>query len=287
MKVRYARWLLTLAILLYMPAAFAASCTVKATGVSFGNYTTAIRKVAGTVTVTCTLNSSYSISLNQGLGPGATVTSRSMTSGASVLGYGLYTDAARSVNWGDSAGTNWVTGTGTGKAQKYNVYGEIPANEFSNVATYSDTITVYVQGAGIATATAAIKVTASVLAHCVISASPLNFGTYASIVTDSTTSIDVTCTNNTSYTVGLNAGKSAGATVTKRAMTGPGKALLHYGIYSDSAHTVNWGNTAAQNWVSGAGVGTQQALTVYGEIPAGQFPAPGSYSDTVTATITY
>lgn len=267
--------------------AYAASCTVKATGVSFGNYSTTVLTVVGTVTVTCTKGSSYSISLNQGLGPGATVTSRSMTSGANVLGYGLYSDAARSVNWGDSSGTNWVTGTGTGKAQKYNVYGEIPANEFSAVATYADTITVYVQGSGIATATASIPVKASVVVHCVISASPLSFGTYSGTLTRSTTSIGVTCSNNTSYTVGLNAGTSAGATVTTRAMTGPAGAMLKYGLYSDSGHTVNWGNTAAQNWISGTGAGTLQSLIVYGEIPAGQFPAPGNYSDTIIAKITY
>lgn len=272
---------------LCMSSVYGANCTVKATGVNFGNYTTKIRKVVGTVTVTCTKNHSYAIALNQGIGPGATVTSRSMISGANVLGYGLYTDAARTINWGDSAGTNWVTGTGTGRAQKHNIYAEIPANEFSNVASYSDTITASVEGAGIKTVNASFAVKANMLAHCVISASPLVFGSYSGIVNNATTSINVSCTNNTSYTIGLNKGASAGATVRKRAMTGPGGALLKYALYSDAARTLNWGISAATNWVTGSGIGSQQSLTVYGQIPAGQFPTPGSYSDTIRAVITY
>jgi spore coat protein U-like protein len=35
------------------------------------------------------------------------------------------------------------------------------------------------------------------------------------------------------------------------------------------------------------GNGAAQVETVYGQIPAGQFVAPGSYSDTITATVTY
>lgn len=272
---------------LCMSSAYGANCTVKATGVNFGNYTTKILKVVGTVTVTCTKNHSYAIALNQGIGPGATVTSRSMISGANVLGYGLYTDAARTINWGDSAGTNWVTGTGTGTAQKYNIYAEIPANEFSNVASYSDTIIASVEGAGIKTVSASFAVQANMLAYCVISASPLVFGNYTGIVNDATTSINVSCTNNTSYTIGLNAGSSSGATVSKRAMTGQSGALLYYALFSDATRTVNWGDSAATNWVSGTGTSSQQSLTVYGQIPAGQFPTPGSYSDTIQAVITY
>lgn len=284
---QHLRWTLTILMLMAGSSAYGKSCTIKATGVNFGNYNTAVRKVVGTVTVTCTKNASYAIALNQGLGTGATVTNRSMKSGSNVLGYGLYTDAARSINWGDSAGTNWVTGTGTGLAQKINIYGEIPANEYSNVGTYSDTITASVQGAGFKTANASFAVKANMLAHCILSAAPLVFGSYTGVVNNATTSIDITCTNQTSYTVGLNQGKSSGATVTKRAMTGPSSSLLHYGLYSDAGHTLNWGDTAATNWVSGAGAGSQQSLTVYGQIPGGQFPRPGSYSDTIIAKITY
>ena len=50
-----------------------------------------------------------------------------------------------------------------------------------------------------------------------------------------------------------------------------GVNTLGYGLYSDATWTTNWGNTAATNWVSGTGTGAAQALTVYGQIPAGQY----------------
>jgi spore coat protein U-like protein len=70
-------------------------------------------------------------------------------------------------------------------------------------------------------------------------------------------------------------------------MTGPSASLLHYHLYSDSGHTVNWGNTVGTDTVSMTGSGVAQTLTVYGQVPAGQFVTPGSYSDTITVTLTY
>ena len=53
-------------------------------------------------------------------------------------------------------------------------------------------------------------------------ANNLGFGTYTGSAIAPTTTLSVTCTNGTTYNVGLNAGTSAGATVSARAMTGPG-----------------------------------------------------------------
>ena len=96
----------------------------------------------------------------------------------------------------------------------------------------------------------------------------------------------VSCTSTTTYDVGLSAGLATGASVTTRKMQN-GAALLAYALYSNSTHTTNWGNTAATNWVAGTGSGVAQPLTVYGQIAAGQYPTPGSYSDMITATVTY
>ena len=38
---------------------------------------------------------------------------------------------------------------------------------------------------------------------------------------------------------------------------------------------------------TGSGSGNQQVITVYGQVPAQSTPAPGSYSDTITATISF
>jgi spore coat protein U-like protein len=138
-----------------------------------------------------------------------------------------------------------------------------------------------------ATATTTFAVTATVQATCLISATPMAFGTYTGVAANSTSTVSVTCTNTTPYNVGLNAGLATGATVTARKMTGPGSALLGYALYSDSARTVNWGQTVGTDTVTGAGNGSAQAITVYGAVAAGQYVAPGAYTDTITATVTY
>jgi len=138
-----------------------------------------------------------------------------------------------------------------------------------------------------ATANTTFNVTATVQATCLISASNLGFGTYTGTLIDLTTTVSVTCTNSTAYNVGLNAGTAAGATVTTRAMSGPGGATLDYALYQDAGHTTNWGNTVGTDTKSGTGSGSAQSFTVYGRLTAGQYPSPGSYSDTITATITY
>lgn len=138
-----------------------------------------------------------------------------------------------------------------------------------------------------ATATTTFAVTATVQATCLVSASGLAFGVYTGALTSSTSTVSVTCTQSTAYNVGLSAGLATGATVTTRKMTGPSSNVLSYSLFSNSGQTVNWGQTVGTDTVTGTGTGSVQALTVYGQIPAGQYVAPGSYSDTITATITY
>lgn len=137
------------------------------------------------------------------------------------------------------------------------------------------------------TATTTFAVTATVQATCLVAATPMAFGTYTGVIANSTSTVSVTCTNSTAYNVGLNAGTATGATVTTRKMTGPGAALLNYSLFSNSGMTTNWGNTVGTDTVPGAGNGTVQAVTVYGRVAAGQYLAPGAYTDTITATVTY
>jgi spore coat protein U-like protein len=142
--------------------------------------------------------------------------------------------------------------------------------------------------AAASTATTTFTVSASVTATCLISATTLSFGNYAFAATPASSTISVTCTNGTTYNVGLNAGLASGATVTSRQMAGTvAGSLLNYGLFKDSGHATNWGDTVGTDTVAGTGNGAAQSLTVYGQIPATQYVAPGSYSDTITATITY
>jgi spore coat protein U-like protein len=138
-----------------------------------------------------------------------------------------------------------------------------------------------------ATATTTFSVTATVQATCLVSATAMAFGTYTGAVATSTSAVSVTCTNTTPYNVGLSAGLATGATVTTRSMVGPASALLSYGLFQNAGHTTNWGQTIGTDTVTGTGNGAAQPITVYGQVPAAQYVAPGAYADTITATVTY
>jgi spore coat protein U-like protein len=70
-------------------------------------------------------------------------------------------------------------------------------------------------------------------------------------------------------------------------MTGPGAATIGYSLFTDTSRSSIWGNTVGSNTVSSNGTGAAQAYTVYGRVSAQTTPAPGTYTDTVTVTLTY
>ena len=122
-----------------------AVCDINASDLAFGNYTAQSgTPLLGTTLLraTCTPNTSYNVGLNEGTSPGATINQRRMVAGANVLNYQLYSDASRSTIWGNTPGTDTVTGVGTGTAQNHTVYGTVPAAQVVPAAEYSDTITV-------------------------------------------------------------------------------------------------------------------------------------------------
>ena len=137
------------------------------------------------------------------------------------------------------------------------------------------------------TATTTFGIGATVQSTCLVSATAMSFGTYSGSVANASSTVSVTCSNTTTYNVGLNPGTASGATVTTRQMTGPSSALLNYSLFSDSSRSVNWGSTIGTDTVSGTGNGSSQSITVYGQVPAAQYVTPGAYSDTITATVTY
>jgi len=140
-----------------------------------------------------------------------------------------------------------------------------------------------------ATATTSFTVQLTIEAQCLInSASTLSFGTQGvlSANVDQTSTIQVQCTNTTPYNIGLDAGTGAGATVATRKLTGGG-ATINYSLYSDAARTTVWGITIGSNTVASTGTGAAQSFTVYGRIPSQTTPAPATYTDTITVTVTY
>ena len=146
-----------------------------------------------------------------------------------------------------------------------------------------------------ATATANLTVQINVTASCTINAATLDFGSTSLLATliDATTTLSVTCTNTTPYSVGLDNGVNFSAT--RRMRQGATTNYIGYDIYTDAGRTTEWTTasssttcTTASSCFLGTGNGSAQSITVYGRVPAlGTGPAPGVYTDTVTMTVTY
>jgi spore coat protein U-like protein len=271
------RWLLMLTLVLVAPFAAAQTCTLSYVPLSFGNYVGTLLTGVNHATVNCT--TAYTIGLNAGLGAGATTTTRKMTGPAgATLNYRLFQDAARTVNWGNTSGVDTFAGTGSVSPQTINIYSEVAAGQLVAAGTYNDTIS---------SATASFTVTAVVPATCTISASTLSFGNYSGGLINASSVLTVTCTDLTTFNIGLNAGTATGATVTTRRMTSPALATLNYVLFRDSARTLNWGNTVGTDTLISQGTGAAQMLGVFGQMAAGQSANPAVYTDTIIATITY
>lgn len=131
------------------------------------------------------------------------------------------------------------------------------------------------------TTTADFTVTATVVNTCSATATNLAFGTYANATIDATSTVSVTCTSGGAYTVGLSNGVNYSAP--NRRMTN-GSAFLNFELYSDAGRTTVWNDTTT---VAGTGSGSAQDLTVYGRLPGSQGLIAGSYTETITATVTY
>jgi len=124
-----------------------AVCAVTASDLGFGTYTSQSgTPLQGTTVLraTCTPSTTYNVGLDQGQSPGATINQRKMVSGTSNLNYQLYSDASRTKIWGNTTGTDTVTGVGTGTATDHTVFGAVPAAQVVPAGDYADTITVRV-----------------------------------------------------------------------------------------------------------------------------------------------
>jgi spore coat protein U-like protein len=138
------------------------------------------------------------------------------------------------------------------------------------------------------TTTSTFGVTMAITAECVInSTATLDLGSSGVINAnhDANTPLHIQCTNTTPYTIGLDAGTTTGATVSQRLLVN-GSATVNYNLYTSSGYSTIWGNSGGA-LVSSTGNGADQTFTIYGRVPAQTTPAPGTYTDTVTVTVTY
>lgn len=139
---------LALLFLVLAPSAQAATCTMSATDLRFGQYRSGSAidvDATSTVTLECMDDSSgagvgYSIAISAG-GSGNPA-DRTM---GGALHYNVFTDASRTTVWGNGTGSSIVSGTipapGTGIAA-HTAYGTIPAGQSPPVGSYGDALTI-------------------------------------------------------------------------------------------------------------------------------------------------
>ena len=133
--------------------------------------------------------------------------------------------------------------------------------------------------------TATLNVSAEVQASCILTGNSLDFGIYTTTggsPSDSQTSFTYSCTEGTDISLTLDGGEGGGGD--GRAMTGAGGELA-YELHKTPARNDLWGIGTNGVEISDTELG-EQAVFVYGRIPAGQQAAPGSYTDTVEILLT-
>ena len=137
--------------------------------------------------------------------------------------------------------------------------------------------------------TTTFNVSLTVIADCTIGANALDFGDAQGVLTTAlsvNTTLNVTCTNTTPYNLGLSAGTGTGSSGTTRYMSGTGgnTGTVQFYLYQTAGATI-WGNTQGTDTKSGTGTGALQTITVYGQVPVQNTPAPDTYKSTITATV--
>lgn len=163
------------------------------------------------------------------------------------------------------------------------------------LVTVTSTAALFFSPASVAaTATGTLLVSALVLSTCVVASTPVVFGNYTLGLVDNTGIISVTCTPDVlTYNVALGAGAATGATTSTRklSLTTDSTKTLNYGLFRDAGHTQNWGSVGGTDTVPSTAATTTVAavktFTVNGEVPAGQVPAIGAYTDSVQITVNY
>lgn len=120
----------------------------------------------------------------------------------------------------------------------------------------------------------------------ITSASNMDFGTTSSLnkEVNSSSAIQLECPSNTQWQLALNNGLNAVGTT--RRMRNQSN-YVRYELYQDSARTKRWGNTANSDTYTGNGGAATIVVPVYGRVPTQSNVPAGSYSDTITVTLSY
>jgi spore coat protein U-like protein len=138
------------------------------------------------------------------------------------------------------------------------------------------------------TSTATLTVQAQVLGECSATNGTLDFLTYdplSSANADQSATFSVTCTKGTTTSIGLDLGSHASGSTRKMSN---GTDAIAYELYSDSGRSTVWGNSGLSLVnLAAAPSNAARTVTIYGRAAGSQNVGVGSYSDSVTITLTF
>jgi spore coat protein U-like protein len=297
----------------------AQTCSVGTPALAFAAFSPisgAALTTTGTIPISCTwplLGGNPNVKLCLALNASQPLT---LTNAGNAINFGLFTDPAFSNAWGTAASsvialtmTRPVLG-GT-LTQNVSIYGKIAAAQttvptsgssntvYTRTFTSGDMSLQYASYAALAPAPACgsamtavpgtpFSANVTVINNCTIAAANITFATQSALTSpvNSTGQLMIQCTANDAYAVSLSGGLLG--TVTSRNMSGLTGASVSYQLYLDSGYATIWGDgTSGTSQLAGIGTGIVQFIPIYARVPSQSTPAPGVYTDTVTATIQF
>lgn len=123
-----------------------ADCTIAATGMDFGQNQGVLSttlSATSNINVTCTNTTPYNVGLNAGTGAGSSGSTRYMSGTGANTGtvqFNLF-QAPGAGAWGNTQGTDTMSGVGIGALQTLTVYGQVPAQATPAPDSYKSTVT--------------------------------------------------------------------------------------------------------------------------------------------------
>lgn len=141
-----------------------------------------------------------------------------------------------------------------------------------------------------ATATGVLNVRLTIAATCTVGTTgDLDFGSLnvLSVLSDTQAAMQVVCSSGAPFNVSLNGGLNGTGVSDRKLKLTSGNNTIGYQIYRDAARTQVWGETVGTDTATSTGTGSTQSFTIYSRIPIQALQPVGTYTDTVTVTLTY
>ena len=138
-------------------------------------------------------------------------------------------------------------------------------------------------GPALAQSSDTLTVLASVGGECTVTGATLDFGAYSGTQKDVEVPISFECNAPTNIAISMDGG-ATGDPNGRQMFNGDFSSQILYELFRDSARTQLWGVFPEDS--ADFTNATSDNPVVFGRIPAGQSPLPGSYSDSVTITLT-